>query len=541
MTAMTAFQVNPGDRPPQQAPEATGPEGMDPEVIGIDRLRHRQRHLSVPFALRLSAKDSGEIITCRSILRHLPGKRLVCRASRVSGDDVIVKLFLAPRHAGRHSRRERAGIAALQKARIPTPALLSPTTLADGRTPLVVTRAVAGARSLADCWSDWEAPERRFRLKACIRLIARLHACGYVQRDTHPGNFLISGNDIFLIDGDAVRAMPPPAFGRRRRSLINLAHFLIQFDPDSECWAADALETYEHQRGWAVRPERTLLLKRLMRRCRHKRMRQRGAKVTRSCSDVAVHRRWRRYTACDRRWFAEAMQPLLDDPDRFIHAGQRLKDGNSATVVRVQHQGQTLVVKRYNIKNRRHLLRRCLRPSRGRTAWRNAHMLRLIGIATPSPRALIEERWGPFRARAFLICDHQAGTNLSAYWPHDGQADDQCMDALPSLSALIARLHAAQVSHGDMKATNLIVDHSRVILMDLDGLRIIRSPQRFERRFRKDCVRLLQNWQQGSPIHETLRTALENSTRGSDQAISFTAGAGAPQRTRTRRKNDHHG
>ena len=139
MTVMTASQANPG-RPRPQRP---------PEVIGGDRLRGSQRNLDTPFSLCLSATDPEEIVTCHAVLRHLPGKRLVCRASRPNGDDVIVKLFLAPRHAWRHCRRERAGIAALIKARIPTPALLSPTTLKDGQTPLVVTSAVARLRAPA--------------------------------------------------------------------------------------------------------------------------------------------------------------------------------------------------------------------------------------------------------------------------------------------------------------------------------------------------------------------------------------------------------
>ena len=529
MAIMTASQANPRNRPPEP------PEVIAPPVIDTDRLRRVQRQLPVPFRLRLSAADAGESITCRDVLRHLPGKRLVCRASRANGEAVIVKLFLAPRHAWRHCKRERAGIAALQKAGIPTPALLSPTTLADGRTPLVVTSAVTGARSLRDCWSGWENPERRIQIMACARLMARLHRCGYIQRDAHPDNFLVAANQVLMIDGDAVRAKPPLTFTRRQRSLNNLAQFLIQFDPDAECWAPDALNAYEQQRGWAGRPKRILRLKRLMRRCRHRRLRRRASKVTRNCTDIAVRRSWRRYTACDRQWYAEAWQPLLDDPDQAMNAGQRLKDGNSATVVRIRYGGHTLVIKRYNMKNRWHHLRRCLRPSRGRTAWRNAHMLPLIGIDTPSPRALIEERWGPFRARAFLICDHQAGVNLSAYWPHNGQITGPRIDALPALAGLVGRLHAAQISHGDLKATNLIVDRRRVLLMDLDGLRIIRSRRRFKRHFQKDAMRLLGNWPKDSPVQDALRIALENLPTAVDRNIACATFGAASEPNRARR------
>ena len=478
--------------------------------LGVDALRRQGRGLSAPFSLRLSDPDPGAILICTAVLRHLPGKRLVCMVSRPNADPVVVKLFLAPRQAGRHHRREREGIGILEKAGIPTPALLPPMTLEDGQTPLVATAAIEGARSLAACWPEWDAHQRQSHLLACIRLIARLHAAGCIQEDIHPDNFLISGADVYMLDGDAVRKLGRRAIKDEGRYLVNLALFLVQFDPETEHWAHAALEAYEHQRGWPAQAERVRTLKRLMRRCRYRRMRKRAAKVTRACTDIAARRSWRRYTACERAWHSAAMQPLLENPDRFVEEGHILKDGNSATVARIRFRNQTLVIKRYNIKNPWHRLRRCLRASRGRTAWRNAHVLRLIGIDTPAPRALIEERWGPFRSRAFLICDHQPGINLADYWRRDWHADDVRMDALPPLATLVARLDAARISHGDMKATNLIVEDGKIVVTDLDGLRICRRAPSFRRHHRKDCERLLRNWPRHSNIARALRQALGN-------------------------------
>ncbi len=496
-----------------KAPETYPPEieaGRELKVIGIDDLRRQGRGLSTPFGLRLSAPEAGELLNCTAVLRHLPGKRLVCMASRPNGETVVLKLYLAPRQAGRHHKREREGIGAIEKAGIPTPALLPPMTLDDGRTPLVATAAIEGARSLAACWPDWDARQRRFHLLACVRLIARLHAAGCIQEDIHPGNFLISGTDVFMIDGDAVRTLGSRPFKDKPHHLVNLAAFLVQFDPEREHWTHAALQAYESQRGWPAQAERFRTLKRLMRRCRYKRMRKRAAKVSRTCTDIRTQQSWRRYTACERAWYTPAMHPLLEDPDRFMEKGHILKDGNSATVAQIRYRDQTLVIKRYNIKNLWHRLRRCLRPSRGRIAWRNAHMLRLIGIETPAPRALIEERWGPFRARAFLICAHQPGMNLAQYWQHDWDAGDVRMDALPLLTALVEQLHSARITHGDLKATNLIVEDGKIVLMDLDGLRICRREPSFRRHHRKDCARLLRNWPPHSNIARTLKKAVDN-------------------------------
>ena len=475
-----------------------------PSIIAIDTLRRQRRDLPTPFGLRLSGTKPGEILTCTAVLRHLPGKRLVCWATRPDGQSVIVKIFLAPRHARRHHKREHEGIAALSAAQVPTPPLMASTTLDDGQTPVVVTAAIPEARSLADCWPDLDDGQRRNCVLSCTRLIAQMHAAGYGQRDIHPGNFLIAGRKTFLIDGDAVRPLTVWPLGNEQRSLANLACFLVQFDPDADRWAKLVLQAYAGQRGWPRQSNRLRSLEGWMRHCRRRRIRRRAAKVTRSCSDIVVRRDWRRYVAWDRAWYSAEFKPLLDDPDRFVRSGHRIKDGNTATVARIHFQDQALIIKRYNIKDLWHRLRRCLRPSRGRIAWRNAHLLRLIGVDTPLPRALIEERWGPFRARAFLICAHQPGPHLADYWRDDWGAHDPRRDALAPLATLIQLLYAARISHGDMKATNLIVDDGRVFLMDLDGLRPHWRSSVFARHFRKDCDRLLRNW----PHHPNIRQAL---------------------------------
>lgn len=73
------------------------------------------------------------------------------------------------------------------------------------------------------------------------------------------------------------------------------------------------------------------------------------------------------------------------------------------TVVRVSVSDLDCIVKRYNLKNLRHALSRCWRPSRAWHSWRAGHLLRHLGIATPEPLAVLEERFGFLRRRAFLV------------------------------------------------------------------------------------------------------------------------------------------
>jgi hypothetical protein len=67
-----------------------------------------------------------------------------------------------------------------------------------------------------------------------------------------------------------------------------------------------------------------------------------------------------------------------------------LKNGRSSTVIRVNLDGLELVVKRYNMKNIWHRLRRALRHTRAHQSWRLAQKLNLFYVNTAKPVAYLE-------------------------------------------------------------------------------------------------------------------------------------------------------
>ena len=81
-------------------------------------------------------------------------------------------------------------------------------------------------------------------------------------------------------------------------------------------------------------------------------------------------------------------------------------------MARLYVEGEAFVVKRYNIKSRPHAIGRMWRPTRAQRAWQNAHRLRMLGIPTFQPIALIERRVGPFRRDAYLVMRDIGGVDL---------------------------------------------------------------------------------------------------------------------------------
>src|SRR5690606_32528291 len=114
--------------------------------------------------------------------------------------------------------------------------------------------------------------------------------------------------------------------------------------------------------------------------------------------------------------------------------------------------GKKLVVKQYVNKDWLRKLRRAFRPSRAARSWYFSHAFAFAGIAVPQPIALIEQRSGPIVTNAWFVSEYCEDTDLLELWQH--RAPDP--DELSSLHAIFAALKYLRISHGDMKATNLL-------------------------------------------------------------------------------------
>jgi len=457
-------------------------------------LRRKGRALPTPFRLVLNTAGERRELICSTILRNLPGKRLVCSGTWGRQQPVVAKIFIDASGAERHYQQELKGITALKAAQIPTPALLFQGTLADGLAPLLLFQKMEGFETLTERLATVASTDGRIEtIRPVIEAIARLHAAGLRQRDIHPGNFLLSANDVMIIDGDDIE---PPHNGPlpQDASMSNLALFFAQFFPEFDNTMPQLLDIYINSRDWHLDSAIRETIKQKIRQWRDWRQKKYLQKIQRPCTAFIVKKDWHRLMVCDREWYAPSKQHLLADPDAYIKNGTILKDGNTATVAKVTLGSQTLVIKRYNIKDNRHALRRCLRPSRAMVSWRNAHRLQFLGIHTPRPIAVIENRWGFLRKRAFFIMAYLPGETIEQIVRtkiNDPQVIKDCLD---QLEALLKQLAVAQISHGDFKATNFLISSGRLSLVDLDGMQAHRSISAFKQGFHRDLQRLQRNW-----------------------------------------------
>ncbi|HXG49402.1 MAG TPA: lipopolysaccharide kinase InaA family protein, partial [Methylomirabilota bacterium] len=161
------------------------------------------------------------------------------------------------------------------------------------------------------------------------------------------------------------------------------------------------------------------------------------------------------------------LERILRDPDAALARAERVfkGPGHTATVAQIGRW----VLKRANLRSLGSVLKDLFRPSRALLAFRKAHHLELLGIASPLPVAAAERRWLRFLRHAYLVTEAVEGAqNLGEVLARSPRAP-ACVRR--QLATLVARLHDEGFSHRDLKETNLLVDtKERVFLIDLDGL-----------------------------------------------------------------------
>lgn len=465
-----------------------------PPLMNGKSLRDAGRDPAVPFCINLG--DGRELVV-RRLLRVLPGKRIVGEAE-LNGRRVLAKLFVAEA-SRRHWQKECAGIEALAAAGIATPELLEAAVLAEGGHALL-TAYLDPAESLADAWAnvsrDLAGNAGAIAVLApALNVLGQMHRAGLVQDDLHLGNFLRSEGCLFVIDGDAVRAVSPGKALDAEQRAGNLAILLAQLSPAWDRHQAELLAAYAGSEVDCRLPIEHL--QREVWRVRDWRLKDYLGKTVRDCTLFSVNRTMTRFTACARQT-AAILAPLLADPDKALAGGTVLKKGNTCTVAHASSAIGECVIKRYNLKSASHALARFWRPSRAWHSWREAHRLCFFGIATPAPLALVEERLGPFRRRAWLVSAFCAGSNLQEHLHADSEPPAAEAKAISTLFETLCQL---KISHGDLKATNLLWHEGRIFLIDLDATVQHRTAEAHARAWRRDRARLLRNWPASSALH----------------------------------------
>jgi tRNA A-37 threonylcarbamoyl transferase component Bud32 len=202
-------------------------------------------------------------------------------------------------------------------------------------------------------------------------------------------------------------------------------------------------------------------------------------------------------------WFARAWQsetsiaelqangPKLDQA--LANTDNAFKHDRTTTVKRINLAGKDIVLKRYNARTLGHAFSRMLRKTRARRSWDMSYAFDRAGLNVAAPVLMMEKRFGPLRFDAYFANDLLAGEELLSALPRMDHIERKLVVA--AVDSAFAKMQKSKITHGDLKASNLIWNQGKLYFIDLDAAQKHRSLVTWNVSHNKDRRRFHKNWQ----------------------------------------------
>ena len=205
------------------------------------------------------------------------------------------------------------------------------------------------------------------------------------------------------------------------------------------------------------------------------------------------------------------VEAMWSDPDHVLESGSIFRAGDRSTIAAVTLAGVDGILKRSHTRGLGHAVRHALQRSRARRSWEYARRVAHAGLLTPRPLAILEARRGPWRRVSYLMTERiHSGVALHK-WVAEHSGPSGAIEGIARQFGCVWRiLGEARLTHGDMKAANLLVDPSGMIwLVDLDGMRHHSTSLGWSRARERDRRRFLRNWQEFPAVMSTFQNHLD--------------------------------
>jgi tRNA A-37 threonylcarbamoyl transferase component Bud32 len=205
-------------------------------------------------------------------------------------------------------------------------------------------------------------------------------------------------------------------------------------------------------------------------------------------------------------WFVRAWQSETSTSELQTHGSKldqalantanAFKHDRTTTVMRINLATKDIVLKRYNARTLGHAFSRMLRKTRARRCWNMSYAFDDAGLNVATPVLMMEKRFGPLRFNAYFASELLAGEELLSALPR--MVDVEKKLVVEAVYGAFAKMQKAKITHGDLKASNLIWGQGKLYFIDLDAAQKHRSLVTWNVGHKKDRRRFRKNWQ-GNP------------------------------------------
>jgi tRNA A-37 threonylcarbamoyl transferase component Bud32 len=195
---------------------------------------------------------------------------------------------------------------------------------------------------------------------------------------------------------------------------------------------------------------------------------------------------------------------ILDQESTQIY-----KDDRTTTVCLAQFgtEQRPMVIKRFNARNRWHVIKRLFRKTRARRCWQMAQAFAEAGLKVAKPILMLEQRFGPLRFNAYYVTKHLNGVPLIDVIA--SLSENELVEVMAAVENLFSLFKDNRLTHGDMKASNLIWHENQLYLIDLDAAMQHQTDLTWRPANAKDKKRFLKNWKNNQDLYVRFKVLLD--------------------------------
>ena len=337
---------------------------------------------------------------------------------------------------------------------------------------------------------------KRELIRALGRTIGRMHAKAIFHGDLRLGNVLARQENnrwcFYFLDNERTKKFRRLPFQLQLKNLVQ-----VNMIPRHMITNTDRMRFFKEY--WAenrsIKKQKTALIKKVLRKTNQRLSKKRKVyRELRKClrkNARYLRIKTGRYVAMFDRAFCQEAKPFdfIEQIDALMDKGQILKNGDTSYVSRLTWNNKDVVVKRYNHRGFIHSLRHTIKRSRARRSWLHGHRLGVLGIATPTPSAYIEQYKGKLIWQSYLVTEYVKGQNFHYFLRDDKTNEQWRSNAIQQIKDLLDKLGKYRITHGDLKHLNILITDNGPVLTDLDGMKVHKCNWTYKLRRAKDLQR----------------------------------------------------
>lgn len=361
-------------------------------------------------------------------------------------------------------------------------------------------------QNVFDVWKSADDEKRSELLHALIPFIAKVHQTGTFKENLHLKNFALNSSNVYLIELDQVIKAKDKLPLNERQSLKNLGFMFAQLPPRYSSLCATLYPLYIKTRDMVFTLAGLTRLQKWIVHWRKYFLHHLDRKIFHNNEKISYSKEWRRLFICDRGYETKSLHALLAAPDVAMQMSDAklIKADANTALAKIEVDGRSIVIKRFNPANLWQKIKWALKSSPASRNWRNAHRLKILDIPTPKPIAVLEKRFGPFCLESYFISEYIPGENLQKYVT-ELKNTEELGKVADNLLGILADLSDMQITHGNLQATNVLINKQKPFLIDLEKVR----SHRFRRVWIKAAIherkQFMQNWENAPELQKVFR------------------------------------